>query len=69
MIVVKSNLRGQTVALWERHPDHPGGEVFVAGPGDVPVAETPAVQAALKRGDLVEVKPPAKPKRRTRKAN
>jgi hypothetical protein len=60
MITVKSNLPGNRVALWERHPDHPGGEVFVAGPGEFEVAETAAVKKRLNDGWLVEVKLPPK---------
>lgn len=53
------------VALWERHPDHPGGEVFLAGAGVFEVAATPAVEARLRKGVLVAVEeaavaPPAK---------
>lgn len=37
------------LGLWERHPDHPGGEVFVAGQDSAPVlvADTPGVREAL----------------------
>lgn len=59
MITVTSGNPGK-VGLWERHPDHPGGEAFVAS-RPVEVAETPAVQAALKDGRLVEVKAAVKP--------
>lgn len=43
--------------FWERHPDHPNGEVWVAGhagqPGPVVrVARTAAVDRALKEGRL-----------------
>lgn len=41
------------VALWERHPEHPGGEVFLAGGGVFDVALTPAVEARLRDGRLV----------------
>ena len=42
------------VALWERHPDHPGEEVFLAA-GDPAreVADTPLVRAKLRSGDLI----------------
>lgn len=43
------------VALWERHPDHPGGEVFLAGEGEFEVALTPAVEARLRDGRLIVV--------------
>lgn len=47
---------GATVALWERHPDHPGGEVFLYGDAVFEVALTPAVEARLRSGvlELVE---------------
>ncbi len=45
---------GGQVALWERHPDHPGGEVFLAGNGVFDVALTPAVESRLKSGKLVK---------------
>jgi hypothetical protein len=76
MITVKSSLPGNQVALWERHPDHPGGEVFVAGPDEFEVAETAAVKKRLNDGWLVKVKllskepepslpePPARPGRK-----
>jgi hypothetical protein len=54
-ITVKSNLPGSTVALWERHPDHPTGEVFLAGDRQAEVAMTARVQAALADGRLVEI--------------
>lgn len=57
MIRVKSGLPDNRVALWERHPDHPNGEVFIAGEGEHDVAATPAVVERLKRGALVEVEP------------
>lgn len=41
------------VALWERHPDHPSGEVFIHTDKPVEVAMTPAVQVRLKSGVLV----------------
>lgn len=43
------------VALWERHPAHPGGEVWLAGAGEFDVAATPAVVARLRDGRLVAV--------------
>ena len=38
---------GERNALWERHPAHPGGEIFVQGDEPVEVAETPEVMARL----------------------
>lgn len=49
------------VALWERHPAHPGGEVFIAGAGEFEVATTPAVEARLRNGRLVQVEAAAAP--------
>ena len=45
------------VALWERHPEHPGGEVWIIGAGAFDVAATPAVLARLRDGRLVAVEP------------
>jgi len=57
-IKVKATNTDSKVALWEKHPDHPGGEVFVSGNGDVvEVATTVVVRAAIKSGALVEVQP------------
>lgn len=44
------------VVLWERHPGHPAGEVFLAGEGSFEVALTPAVKARLQDGRLVVAK-------------
>lgn len=52
---VISVLSGNQVALWDRDPRHPGGEVFVVGERVVEVALTPPVQKALKQGRIVEV--------------
>ncbi len=50
-----SNLREGEVALWEVHPDHPDGEVYVAqGDDPVRVARTPMVNTRLADGRLVE---------------
>ena len=62
-MIVKSNLPNDRVALWERHPDHPGGEVFIAGEGEHQVGKTPQVKTLLARGVLIEVK--SLPKRST----
>jgi hypothetical protein len=45
------------VTLWERHPAHPGGEVWLTGAGAFDVAATPAVVARLRDGRLVAVDP------------
>ena len=43
--------------LWERHPDHPGGEVFIVANGKThEVAQTARIQSRLNDGRLVEVK-------------
>ncbi len=49
------------VALWERHEDHPDGEVFVSGRHMVEVALTAKVQRLLANGTLVKVEPEAPP--------
>lgn len=44
------------VALWERHPDHPTGEVWIVGDGTQhEVALTPRVVSLLKSGVLIRV--------------
>lgn len=49
------------IALWERNTAHPEGEIMISGPTDQvhAVAETAGVQAAIRRGALVEVEAPA----------
>lgn len=54
-IKVRSNRDDSRVALWEQHPDHPNGEVFVAGENIVEVAETPRVKRLLAEERLVKV--------------
>lgn len=49
--------RAGQVGLWERHPDQPGGEIYVTGDAVVTVARTPRVVDALRLGTLVEVPP------------
>jgi len=49
------------VALWERHPAHPHGEVWLAGAGEYDVAATPAVMSRLRNGTLVKVDTVAAP--------
>jgi len=62
-IFVKSALGNNDVALWEKHPNHPGQEIFVAGEAVVEAAKTPRVMRALADNRLVEVpKPAAAPK-------
>lgn len=59
IIKVKSGRDDNRVVLWEKHPNHPGKEVYVAdGSGNakpVSVAETPKVLQALAQGKLVKV--------------
>ena len=57
MIVVKSKLGPGLVALWEQHPDHPGGEVYIADGENHEVAETHQVRRALGQGRLERVEP------------
>lgn len=62
-IFVKSALPNNDVALWEKHPNHPGQEIFVAGEAVVEAAKTPRVMRAFSDNRLVEVpKPAAAPK-------
>jgi sulfite reductase alpha subunit-like flavoprotein len=57
MIMVKAAPSlGSRVALSERHENHPGGEVFVAGQDSPPVevaADTPEVTSALDQKRIV----------------
>ncbi len=53
MIHVRVSRADDRVALWEKHPKHPGGEVFLAGSGtEAEVWETPAVMDAIRQGSL-----------------
>lgn len=47
------------VALWEKDPAHPDGEVFVAGDKPVQVAMTSAVEEAINTKRLEKVSGPA----------
>jgi hypothetical protein len=47
--------KGNPVALWEKHPAHPNGEVFVSGNRPVRVARTERVVEKLRAEELVEV--------------
>ena len=60
LIKVKSKVKesptgGAPVALHEKHPDHPGGEVFVYGDNEFEVARTAEVSRAIAEGRLAEV--------------
>lgn len=53
--VMAASVNGR-VALWDVHPDHPNGEVFISGDGrSVEVALTNAVQSKLNTGELIKV--------------
>lgn len=57
--VKATNLDGR-VAVWDRHADHPNGEVFITGDGRVhEVAETPKIKRGLSSGVLTAVEKPA----------
>ncbi len=44
------------VALWEVHPGHPGGEIFITGNGkSYQVALTPMVRSRLNDGKLIRM--------------
>ena len=55
LVTVKSATDDGKVILWERHPDHPGQEAYVAGTSPVIVALTDEVQKRIKIGALVVV--------------
>ena len=61
LVTVKSATDDGKVVLWERHPDHPSQEAYVAGISPVVVALTDEVQRRIKSGALVLVKEDAKP--------
>lgn len=51
----------RTVVLFERDPDHPGGEVFISGNDTIhAVAPTKAVRDKIHAGQLVEIGAKAK---------
>ena len=56
-IKVKVTRTDGRVALWERHPDHPEGEVFLATKDQIAiVALTAGVMDAIRAGNLEEVR-------------
>ena len=61
LVEAHPDIKGR-VALWDVHPAHPDGEVFIAGPQpgeevqQVEVARTPAVLQAISQHRLVEVR-------------
>ena len=46
------------VAVWERNPDHPTGEIYIASAGTYAVAQTAGILSALREGSLIEVRTP-----------
>ena len=61
-------LKPGQVAIWERDPEHPGGEIYLAAPHEgqeaahVKVARTAEVSKRLSDGRLVETDGRGKPK-------
>ena len=55
LVTVKSTAEDNRIGLWERHPDHPNQEAYVAGTNPVVVALTDEVQKRIKIGALVLV--------------
>lgn len=53
LITVKGTTYNSRVALWQKHPDHPGGEAYVTDGMVAKVALTPEVQTRLGSGLLV----------------
>lgn len=51
-----ANPESPSVTLWERHPAHPGGEIWLSGAGSFDVAATSAVMAQVRAGKLIVVK-------------
>lgn len=50
------------VVLWERHPKHPGGEVFIKGDGTSSmVYPTPQIAGLIESGNLLKVQQDAPP--------
>lgn len=63
-IRVKGAANDRRVILWERHPAHPRGEIFIAGDGHAhTAAETAAVKRLLGEGRLVPVQTQVTPAR------
>lgn len=55
LLTVQSALEEGQVVLWERHPEHPDGEVFIADGGQHQAAATQQVLAAIAANVLVIV--------------
>ena len=64
IVTVRSTASDGRVIVWERHPEHPNGEVFVVGDKEERrVALTSAVLAELSKGrlEIVFASPPSIP--------
>lgn len=57
------------VTLWEIHPNHPDGELFVFGDGVFSAAKTPAVMSRVGSGHLEIVEQPKQPADRDKPAS
>lgn len=56
LIKVMPAKQDDRVALWEVHPDHPDGEIFITGNGkSYKVALTPMVKSRLNDGKLIRM--------------
>ena len=61
-IKVMAAIEDGRALLWEKHPDHPNGEIFIAGNGaTVEVARTIQVNAYIEQQKLVVVKEEPEP--------
>jgi len=59
-IKVKAAQKDGKVVIWEKHPDHPTGEIFIGGDDNThDVAETAEVLLRIKAGTLVKVFDPS----------
>ena len=54
LINVKAPNEHCNVVLWQRHPDHPAGEVYVTEGMVVTVASTEEVQQRLRTGRIIQ---------------
>lgn len=56
---IKGTRKDGRVILFERHPEHPGGELYISGEqGPVRAALTPNVLDRMRSRDLLEVSEP-----------
>ena len=63
-IWVISNRKDDRVVLFERQPEHPGGEAFVGGPTPAKVGRTAEVERLLHSGEIIQIEePPDGPKK------